>query len=64
MLVTALKAAARSGEINLKAAGISAAAAAEMLNLVTAGLKHGVPDLAIFQKRVSGFVKVFVAGFL
>lgn len=62
MLANALKAASRAGEIDLKAAGVTAAAAAELLNLATAGLKHGAPDLATFQKRVSGFVKVFVAG--
>ena len=62
MLATALKAASQAGEINLKVAGVSASGAAELLNLSAAGLKHGAPDLAVFKKRVSGFVKVFVAG--
>lgn len=62
MLATALKTASQAGEVNLKAAGVSAVGAAEVLNLSAAGLKHGAPDLAVFKKRVSSFVKVFVAG--
>ena len=62
MLVGALKAAAKTGEINLKDSGVSPAAAAEILNLSTAGLKHGALDIATFKKRAKDLVKVFVAG--
>ena len=62
MLATALKAASRNGEISLKVAGVSAVAAAELLNLAAAGLKHGASDLVTFEKRVKRFVGVFVGG--
>jgi uncharacterized protein with von Willebrand factor type A (vWA) domain len=45
MLATTLKAASRVGEIDLKTARASATTTAELLNLATAGLKHGAPDL-------------------
>jgi len=62
MLASALRAASQAGEINLKNAGVSAITAAELLNLSAAGLKHGAADSAVFKKRVSSLVKVFVAG--
>lgn len=62
LLATALRASSRAGAIDLKAVGITAAAAAEILNLATAGLKRGAPDCAVFEKRVRALVKVFVAG--
>ncbi len=62
MLSTALNKATRAGEINLKAVGMSSAAAAELLNLAAAGLKHGAVDPAKFKQRVKRLVKVFVAG--
>ena len=62
MLTTALSAGARSGEIDLKAAGLTASAAAELLHLGATGLKQGAPDVATFEKRVHGFVQVFFAG--
>jgi AcrR family transcriptional regulator len=62
MLTTALGAGARAGEIDLKAAGLTASAAAELLHLGATGLKQGAPDVATFEKRVHGFVKVFFAG--
>jgi AcrR family transcriptional regulator len=62
MLATALNAGARAGEIDLKAAGLTASAAAELVHLGARGLKQGAPDVAIFEKRVQGFVQVFFAG--
>ena len=61
-LAGALKAAAKTGEINLKNSGVSPSAAAEILNLSTAGLKHGALDIATFKKRTKDLVKVFIAG--
>lgn len=62
MLATALKNAAKSGEIDLKKAAMSAAQAAELLNLATAGLKRGATDLATFEKRVQKLASVFMVG--
>lgn len=62
MLATTLRSAAREGEINLKPSGISAAGAAELLNLATAGFKRGALDVRTFEKRVKKFVKIFVSG--
>jgi hypothetical protein len=62
MLVSAMKSAARTGEINLKTAGLTASATAELIHLCAAGLKQGAPDVAAFEKRLHGFVKVFFAG--
>jgi AcrR family transcriptional regulator len=62
MLTTALGAAVRAGEIDLKAAGLTAPAAAELILLAAAGLKQGAPDVATVEKRVRSFVHVFFAG--
>ena len=62
MLTTALSAAARAGEIDLKAAGLTAPATAELIHLGAAGLKQGAPDVATVKKRVQSFVSVFFAG--
>ena len=62
MLVKALNAAVKKGEINLKASGVSAIAAAEILNLSAAGLKHGALDIATFEKRAKDLVNLFVTG--
>ena len=62
LLATALNAANRNEEIDIKTAGITCKTAAEILNLGAAGLKHGAPDMATFKKRVRSFVKVFIAG--
>lgn len=62
MLASALKAAARAGEIDLKTVGLTAAAAAELLHLGAAGLKQGAHDAGTFQKRLHSFVRVFFAG--
>lgn len=62
MLTTALATAARAGEVDLKTAGLTAPAAAELILLATAGLKQGASDVATVEKRVRSFVKVFFAG--
>ena len=62
MLTAAIAAAARAGEIDLKTAGLTAPAAAEMFHLATTGLKQGAPDAPTFEKRARSFVRVFVAG--
>lgn len=62
MLTAALSAAARAGEIDLRAAGLTASAAAELIHLGAAGLKQGAPDVATLERRVRGFVRVFLAG--
>ncbi len=61
MLTTAMAAAARSGEIDLKSAGLTAPAAAELIHLAATGLKQSA-DVATLEKRVRGFVRVFLAG--
>ena len=62
MLASALKSAARMGEIDLKTAGLTASATAELIHLCAAGLKQGAPDVAAFENRLHGFVQVFFAG--
>ena len=62
LLASALNAASGSGDIDLKKAGITGKAAAEILNLGAAGLKRGAPDLAIFKKRIKNFTKAFIVG--
>ena len=62
MLANAMKAAVRAGEIDLKGSGISASAVAEIIHLGAAGLKQRAPAVAIFKKRLHGFVRVFFAG--
>jgi hypothetical protein len=64
LLATALNAAARDGEIDLKTAGLTGNGAEEMLNLGTAGLKDGASDLATFRKRIKSFSSVLIAGLL
>lgn len=62
MLATALAAAARTGEIDLKSAGLTASATAELIHLGAAGLKQGATDVPTLEKRVHNFLKVFFAG--
>ncbi len=62
LLANAIKSAAREGEIDLKTAGLTAPATAELIHLCAAGLKQGAPDVAAFEKRLHGYVKVFFAG--
>lgn len=62
MLISAMKTAVRDGEVDLKAAGLTAKLAAELLHLSTVGLKQGSADVAVFEKRLRIFVKVFFSG--
>lgn len=62
MLTAAVSAAARSGAIDLKAAGLTAPAAAELIHLGAMGLKQGGVEVAALKKRVRAFVGVFFAG--
>ena len=62
LLASALNVASGNGDIDLKKAGVTGKAAAEILNLAAAGFKRGAPDLVIFRKRIKNFTKVFIAG--
>ncbi|HEM47255.1 MAG TPA: TetR/AcrR family transcriptional regulator [Alphaproteobacteria bacterium] len=62
LLTEALRAAARAGEVDLARAGVSAVAAAELLVLAAAGLKHGAGDVDAFRTRLAALVRVFFAG--
>jgi AcrR family transcriptional regulator len=62
LLATALNTAAKNAEVDLKKAGTTGKAAAEILNLGAAGLKYGTPDLTTFQKRLKTFSTIFIAG--
>jgi AcrR family transcriptional regulator len=62
MLASAIRAGARAGEIDLKAAGLTASAAAELIRLAAGGLKHGVEDPKVFRSRLRKFVRVFFTG--
>jgi len=61
-LAAALRAAARRGELDLRAAGTSAPAAAEALSLATLGLKHGSTGSDDFRRRLRAFLRIFLAG--
>jgi hypothetical protein len=62
MLASEMRAAVREGEVNLKGAGLSAAAAAELIQLGASGLKQGAPDVATLKRRLRRFVRIFFAG--
>ena len=62
MLTATIKAGGRAGEVDLKAAGLSAAAAADLVQLGASGLRKGAPDVASFRKRLRSFVRVIFAG--
>lgn len=62
LLTEALRAAARSGEVDLGAAGLSAVAAAELLVLAAGGLKHGAGEVDAFRAQLAGLVRVFFRG--
>jgi AcrR family transcriptional regulator len=62
ILAAALKSANRKKEIDLKAALLSASAAAEILNLAILGLRHNTADVKTYKKRVHSFVSVFMRG--
>jgi AcrR family transcriptional regulator len=62
MLEDAFRAAARAGEIDLRGAGVSAGAAAELIRLAAYGQKVPGADPADFRRRLARLVKVFFAG--
>jgi len=62
VLTIAIRAGVRTGEVNLKPIGLSAEAAAELIQLCTAGLKERASDLATFRKRLRHFIQIFFAG--
>lgn len=62
LLASALKSAVRDQEIDLKSAGLSADAAAELVNFAASGLKQGARDLPSFEQRIKNFVQLFVRG--
>ena len=62
MLEDAFRAAARAGEIDLRGAGLSAGAAAELVRLAAYGQKVPGGDPAGFRRRLARLVKVFFAG--
>ena len=62
MLTLAFQAGAKSGEINLKGAGLTPDAAAELVRLAASGLKHGATDATIFRTRLRKLVRVLFAG--
>jgi AcrR family transcriptional regulator len=64
MLEATLKSANRQQQVDLKAASITAAAAAEILNLASAGLKRVAADVDTYEQRVGSFVNVFMRGLL
>jgi len=62
MLAAALLAGARRGEIDLKAAGLTSNAAAELIRLAANGLKQSAENPKVFRGRLRKFVRVFFAG--
>ncbi len=62
LLTDAFRSAARSGEIDLRGAGLSAAAAAELIRLAAYGLKSPGTDPAEFRRRLGRLVRVFFTG--
>jgi AcrR family transcriptional regulator len=62
MLTSALKSAARAGEIDLKTAGLTASTAAELIRLAAAGFKQGSQDTQTFRLRLRKFLQIFFAG--
>lgn len=62
LLANEIDQAADVGELNLDAAGVSSAEAAETVRLSVVGLKRGAGDSKSYQKRVERFVRVYFAG--
>jgi AcrR family transcriptional regulator len=62
MLTSAFQRAARSGEIDLAAARLSASEAADLFAGGMHGLKIGKITPGIYRKRVAAFARVFVTG--
>jgi AcrR family transcriptional regulator len=62
LLAAALDAAAREGEVDLKAARLTAKSAAELLRLAAAGLELDAPHRETFRARLKNLIRVFFAG--
>ena len=62
LLTAALRKANREGEIALGSPGPAPQIAAELLNLGAFGLIRGAEDSTTFYKRLSHFVRIYVAG--
>ncbi|MCR9278580.1 MAG: TetR/AcrR family transcriptional regulator [Pseudomonadaceae bacterium] len=63
LLAAELTFAADSGEVDLKAMGLSAKSGAEMLRLSSAGLKQGSQSFAEYEKKLAVFLPLLFAGF-
>jgi len=62
MLTTTLKGAARNGVVDLKAVGLNASAAAELIRLGAVGLKRGTSETADLERKLRKFTCVLVRG--
>jgi AcrR family transcriptional regulator len=62
MLEEAFREAARTGEVDLRGAGLSASAAAELFRLAAYGQKVPGGEPADFRRRLARLVRVFFAG--
>ncbi len=60
-LSAALQDATRKGELNLKKAGLTATAAADLLVTASTGAKSDWKDTTLYRKRITGFIRVFAA---
>ena len=58
-LATLLQEATRKREIDLKKAGLTAAAAADLIVVAAAGAKEDWTDVARYRKRLAGLLRVF-----
>ncbi len=61
LLSRALQEATRKGELNLKKAGLTAAAVADLLVAAATGAKVDWKDTGLYGKRLAGFIRVFAA---
>jgi AcrR family transcriptional regulator len=62
LLADALRRAAEDGELDLEGAGVSAAAAAELLVQASHGLKASAASPALYRRRLADLVRVLLAG--
>jgi len=63
LLAAVLQEASRRGEIDLKRANLTAAAAADLIGAAAAGAKEDWKDVARYRKRLAGLIRVFGAAF-
>ena len=62
LLASALRNAAREGEIDLKRNGLTGTNVAEILNLSAAGLKREAHDMKVFETRVRRLTNIVIEG--